>query len=316
MVSEFLENKNYEVIKIDNNNQEGHGHILSVKVVMPTFCQANCEFCFNKLTMSTQQHNWELFKVNIFESLNKLFSHLDKRKISIDITGNEPTFDIEKFKWLMNTLYSYKTAYKDKIDKIVLTSNGYHLFECIEYMEDIVDIVNISLHYTSYKTRQELFKTKLIPSNNDIEIINKMLKEKNIKCTSVAVFSNECAFKYIVTKFAKFSKELGFDDTRIRIDFTTKNQRVKNMFDTKFTDDEVVYNQNGLDSKYFNIDGYNVSIYRGVPELIDYVIGVEAVIDDNGIIYLDYNKNLPLDTEDICLFNDNIYIINNNGKED
>ena len=316
MVSEFLENKNYEVIKIDNNNQEGHGHILSVKVVMPTFCQANCEFCFNKLTMSTQQHNWELFKVNIFESLNNLFSHLDKRKISIDITGNEPTFDIEKFKWLMDTLYSYKIVYKDKIDKIVLTSNGYHLFECIEYMEGIVDIVNISLHYTSYKTRQELFKTKLIPSNNDIEIINKMLKEKNIKCTSVAVFSNECAFKYIVTKFAEFSKELGFDDTRIRIDFTTKNQRVKNMFDTKFTDDEVVYNQNGLDSKYFNINGYNVSIYRGVPELIDYVIGVEAVIDDNGIIYLDYNKNLPLDTEDICLFNDNIYIINNNGKED
>ena len=74
-------------------------------------------------------------------------------------------------------------------------------------------------------------------------------------------------------------------------------------------DDEVVYHQRGLDSKYFDIDGYNVSIYRGVPELIDYVIGVELVIDDDGNIYLDYNKNIPMTSKDIKLFNDNIYVI-------
>ena len=82
------------------------------------------------------------------------------------------------------------------------------------------------------------------------------------------------------------------------------------MFDTKFTDNETIYYQRGLDSKYFDIDGFNVSIYRGVSELIDYVIGVELVIDDDGNIYLDYNKKLPMNEEDIKTFNDRIYIIN------
>lgn len=309
MINEFLKNKDYEVVQIDNNNKEGHGHILSVKVVMPTFCQAHCEFCFNKLTMATQQHDWHTFRSNFYKSLDMLLRNLKNRKISIDITGNEPTFHIEHFNSLMKDLAYFKSIYPSKISKIVLTTNGYHLYECVNSMINVVDIVNISLHYPSYKTRQELFKTKAIPSNNDLKIINEMLNSHGISSTAVAVFANECSFKYIVNNFVKFSKEMGFKDTRIRIDFTTKNERVRNMFDIKFKDDEVVYHQRGLDSKYFDIDGYNVSIYRGVPELIDYVIGVELVIDDDGNIYLDYNKNIPMTSKDIKLFNDNIYVI-------
>lgn len=309
MINEFLVNKNFEAIEIDNDCKAGHGHILSVKVVMPTYCQAHCDFCFNKLTTNTQQHNWEMFNNNLFKSLELLFNNLKNRKISIDITGNEPTFNIKHFESLMRCLTYFKNNYTTKIDKIVLTTNGFHLYDCIEYMKGVVDIVNISLHNASYKTRQELFKTKYIPSDNDLKLINKELKAANIKSTSVAVFNKECSFKYIVEQFVKFSKETGFSDTRIRIDFTTEDNNVKKMFDTKFTDNETVYYQRGLDSKYFDINGFNVSIYRGVPELIDYVIGVELVIDDDGNIYLDYNKNLPMNEEDIEKFNNNIYVI-------
>ena len=309
MIQDFLTNKSFDTVKIDNNCKAGHGHILSVKVVMPTYCQAHCEFCFNKLTMNTQQHNWGLFRKNLFTSLNNLFKNLDNRKISIDITGNEPTFNINHFKLLMKDLAYFKNLYPTKIDKIVLTTNGFHLFECIEYMTNVVDIVNISLHKAAYEDRQKLFRTKYIPSDNDLIMINKALKSANIKSTSVAVFNHECSFKYIVEQFVKFSRETGFSDTRIRIDFTTEDNNVKKMFDVKFTDNETVYYQRGLDSKYFDIDGFNVSIYRGVPELIDYVIGVELVIDDDGNIYLDYNKNLPMNEEDIKTFNNNIYVI-------
>ena len=310
MINDFLANKNFKVIEIDNNNQEGHGHILSVKVVMPTYCQAHCEFCFNKLTMNTQQHNWEQFRKNLLASLGKLFENLNNRKISIDITGNEPTFNVNHFESLMKDLLYFKITYPTKIDKIVLTTNGFHLYECIKYMINVVDIVNISLHKSSYEDRQKLFGTKFIPSDNDLKFFNKALKDVGIKSTSVAVFNHECPFKETVEQFVKFSKNTGFEDTRIRIDFTTNNINVKNMFDVKFTDNEIVYHQRGLDSKYFDIDGFNVSVYRGVPELIDYVIGVELVIDDNGHIYLDYNKKLPIDKNDIKCFNDNIYVIN------
>lgn len=316
MIQEFLQNKVYHPVEIDNNSVEGHGHTLSVKVVMPCFCQANCEFCFNKLTRETQLHDWNTFRSNLFMSLSTIFNTLNNRKISIDITGNEPTFNIKHFKQLMSDLAYFKTVWSSKIDKIVLTTNGYHLYECIRDMIDIVDIVNISLHSPTYEGRMNIFKTKYIPSNEDLKNINKLLNEYCIKSTSVAVINHECSFKYIVEKFVEFSKEVGFIDTRIRLDFTTTNNLVKRLFDIVKFDNETVYYQNGLDSKFFNIDGFGVSIYRGVPELIDYVIGVEMVIDDNGILYLDYNKKLPLNENDIKLFDNNIYIINNNGKED
>lgn len=311
MIESFLENKKFNTVQIDNDCKAGHGHILSVKLVMPTFCQAHCEFCFNKLTTNTQQHNWNLFINNMLNSLELLLSNLNNRKISIDITGNEPTFNVMQFAELMTYLKQFKIKYASKIDKIVLTSNGFHLYECINDMIDVIDIVNISLHNASYKIRQELFKTKYIPSDNDLIIINDKLHSNNIKSTSVAVFNKECNFKYIVENFVKFSKEKRFDNTRIRIDFTAVNDNVRKMFDVKFTDNEVVYNQKGLDSKYFNINNFDVSIYRGVPELIDYVIGVELVIDDDGKIYLDYNKNFLIEKSDIDLFDKNIYVINN-----
>ena len=42
----------------------------------------------------------------------------------------------------MNMLAYFKERYKEKVDKIVLTTNGYHLNECMIYMKDIVDIVD------------------------------------------------------------------------------------------------------------------------------------------------------------------------------
>ena len=55
-----------------------------------------------------------------------------------------------------------------------------------------------------------------------------------------------------------------------------------------------------------NYKGKNLKTFG---ELIDYVIGVELVIDDDGNIYIDYNKNIPMASKDIKLFNDNIYVI-------
>ena len=125
MIQEILTNKNFDIVKIDNDCKAGHGHILSVKLVMPTFCQAHCEFCFNKLTTNTQQHDWNLFIINMLHSLKLLLSNLNNRKISIDITGNEPTFNIAQFAELMIYLKRFKDKYASKIDKIVLTTNGF-----------------------------------------------------------------------------------------------------------------------------------------------------------------------------------------------
>ena len=73
-------------------------------------------------------------------------------------------------------------------------------------------------------------------------------------------------------------------------------------------EDEVVFYKKGLNSKFIKINNYPVNIYSGVPSLIDYVIGVEMVIDDDGKLYLDYNKEYPLNNDDLHIIDKNIFI--------
>jgi hypothetical protein len=43
---------------------------------------------------------------------------------------------------------------------------------------------------------------------------------------------------------------------------------------------------------------------KGVESLVDHVVGVEAVVDDNGLPYLDYGKQYPFSKDYI----EHIYI--------
>lgn len=298
----------FHPINVDNNNNEGHGHTLSIKIVMPCYCQAHCPFCFNNQTINTQMHDWIWFTSNLFNSLTDIFKTLNNRKISIDITGNEPTFNVEQFKEFMEILLFFKQTYGEKIDKIVMTTNGFHLYECIPYMKDVIDIVNISLHHFDYNIRREIFGTKYIPSNEDLKNIIKALNNINITVTSVAVIYKKVDMKNFVTSFMEFSKEMGFKDARIRINFTTNNMLVRNQFYEKILEDEQVVEQGGLSTKYLNFDGYSVNVYLGVTDLIEYVIGVELVIDDDGIVYVDYNKRYKVDKDYLDDFNKYIFV--------
>lgn len=301
-------------VKIDNNFKIGHGHTLSVKIVMPCYCQANCPFCFNKQTSETQVHDFNSFYEKLDKSLELLFSTIHNRKISLDITGNEPTFNVDEFNKVLCLLKKYKDKYAYFIDKIVLTTNGYHLLDCIDEVSLVVDIVNISLHHYDYETRRsEIFRTKYIPSNEDIKIINQRLHEHGISTTSIGVIYEPIDeyLDYVIylMKFADFSKEVGFDNTRIRLDFTDETGAMNKIFNYSFTE-EIVQKQSGLSTKILNRNGFEIRIYKGVKDLVDYVIGVEMVIDDDGKLYLDYNKRFPLENREYWYdFNYNIFVL-------
>ena len=302
-------------VKIDNDFKIGHGHTLSVKIVIPCYCQANCPFCFNKQTSETQVHDFNRFYENIDLSLGLLFNTIKNRKISIDITGNEPTFNIGEFRKVLALLKHYRDNYSGVIDKIVLTTNGYHLYECIDEIACVVDIVNISLHHYDYEIRRsEIFRTKYIPSNEDLKILNSKLHECGISTTSIGVIyepiENYLDYVFFIAKFADFSKEVGFDNTRIRLDFTDETGAMDKIFNYSFTD-EIVQRQAGLCTKIINRNGYEIRIYKGVKNLVDYVIGVEMVVDDDGKLYLDYNKKYNLYNRSFWWdFNYNIYPLN------
>lgn len=305
------EDLNKDFIKINLNDIDAiHGNTISIKIVIPCCCQAHCPFCFNNQTIDTQMHNWDEFELNITNSLHYILSNLQNRKVTLDITGNEPTFSIENFKRFVDIIYNIRKIYSDKIEKVVITTNGFHLAECIKYMYPIIDIVNISLHHFDYLSRREIFGTKYIPSNEDLKIIIKNLNEQSITVSSVAVIYKQEDIQSFVKSFTEFSKEIGFKDTRIRFNFTTKDSSIRNQFYNKFTENEELVENKGLSVKYLNYNGYPVNLYLGVPDLIEYVIGVEMVIDDDGKLYIDYNKRFPINNVEIIKsFDKNVYII-------
>ena len=46
---------------------------------------------------------------------------------------------------------------------------------------------------------------------------------------------------------------------------------------------------------------------KGVESILKYVIGPELVIDDDGMLYVDYNKKYSIDEKTINIF-ENIYV--------
>ena len=44
-IKQIIENNKYLLID-PSKYHKGHGNSLSIKVVIPTYCQANCDFCF------------------------------------------------------------------------------------------------------------------------------------------------------------------------------------------------------------------------------------------------------------------------------
>ena len=70
--------KDYDyIITNDKNN-------LSVKIVIPTYCQAKCPFCFNYLTEDTQRHDYIMFLDNLDKSLKLITNNIKDRGITLN----------------------------------------------------------------------------------------------------------------------------------------------------------------------------------------------------------------------------------------
>lgn len=296
--------KNAKYITIDPNNfAAGHGNGLSVKIVIPAFCQAKCPFCFNNCTIETQKHDFDMFFTELRKSLDMVFTL--NRSVSLDITGNEPTFNIPMFEKLMYVLREYK----NKTYKIVLTTNGFHLKECLPSMAGVVDIVNISLHHYDENVRKnEILRTKFIPSNDELKEIIKTGNECGITFTAVAVlFKKFENFKNFYNKFVNFARTTGFKDIRFRCNYVEQDEFTQEVMNTKF-DNYRIENLKALSTIYIDENGFDVRIMAGVPDLTEIIVGPELVIDDDGKTYVDYNKRFAVTNENVGAFN-YIYIL-------
>lgn len=287
--------ENYLTIPVSSVNEENaHGNALSVKIVLPTWCQANCSFCFNKLNKAKQTHSVYWFLTNLRDSLNILKKSLPTRKITLDLTGNEPTFDPGLLKDVLSMIEGFDF---DMVSKVVLTTNGYNLSKFDSLAP--VDIVNISLHHFDFEERKKIFKTANIPNDEELA---ELCKRFNV--TAVAVFDETREdLESFTKKFAAWAKGIGFKNARIRTNYLSKGSVFFDAFK------EVGFEEYpGLCTKEVTIDGFNVKLYRGIEDLTTCIFGTEVVIDDDGKIYLDYYKRYPLISTEIKEFDSNMYV--------
>lgn len=292
--AEKLFGKDYITFPVKYIGEHGHGDTLSVKIVLPVRCQANCSFCFNKVNRDTQMHDVPLFFENLEKSLKLLKENLPTRKITLDITGNEPTYSLLILRRLLNTLEEFKD---DMVDKIVLTTNGFRLGQMIDLGP--VDIVNISLHDYRFVKRLNIFHSSNIPSDLELQ---QLCGKYNT--TAVAVCDESCTdLEEFVSKFASWAQEMGFKNARIRTDYLSKGS----IFYNSFKDSEIEECP-GLDKKELVLNGFNVKLYRGIKDLTSCIMGTEVIIDDDGKLYLDYYKRYPIGAEELKAFDSNIYV--------
>lgn len=276
-------------------------HNLSIKLVIPGGCDFKCPFCFNKMNTETRVTGREGFMQNFMKSLKEVAKAARKynpsRRISLDITGNEPTLDIGLLRYVLKKVGENRSIF----NSVVLTSNGYNLgiLNDTGRMRKVVDIVNISVHH--YKT-EERFKafgrgTVALLDEHYLDIME-ALDCLEIKKTAVAVLYKplEEGFRDFIVNFVEWCKYVGFDDIRIRSNFYSDDD-----FFTRYINDDMfvgeIESKAGLVTKTFEVNGMQITMMKGVESLVPYVVGVEVVVDDDGMPYIDYGKKYPFNEE-------------------
>lgn len=293
----------YDLYKIlyDHNIREDFNNVVTLKLIMPTKCNANCSFCYHN-NASSNSNNVE-FIDRFLDSITTLINRIDGAfPISLDITGAEPTYDIDLFRTVMSKLRNYK--YKEKLCRIVLTTNGYHMKEVLYDLEGVVNYVNFSVHDYNDEERQNIFGTDTTPMAQEYINMVLALHKIGIDSSAVAVIHKEHEdFKSFMREFIDYCKMIGFKSLRFRKNVYWEDDSVfskyMNMAMESF---DIIQHEDVPDSTWCRLcddSGFFIFFLSGVDNTYLYSKGIEYVIHRDGKLYLDFNAEIP--------FNESIY---------
>ena len=279
--------------------REDYNKVISIKLVMPVGCNAKCSFCYNRDKTSTT-FDKEEFLDNFIPSLEHLLNEIgDKNPVSLDITGGEPTLDVDLLSLVLIKLRDF--GIKDKVFRVTMTTNGTNLYQIpIELMQDVINYVNISVHDYRQKERENIIQIHT-PALAYKRIISR-LNSVGITVSAVAVVFREIEnFNLWRDNFINWAKQQGFISVRFRCDVFWKNS---NCFDTYMMDSkneeqfDVINYECTPDSHWCRLrrkDGMRVFFLHGVEDTTVHTKGIEYVIHTDGKCYCDFYKRTPID---------------------
>lgn len=280
--------------------RKNYNKVITVKLVIPSGCNAHCSFCYMKDSQMKMTYDKRSFVRNFLPSLTFILKEIgNKNPVSLDITGNEPTYDTVLLKEVLTLLKHYEI--KDKVLRTTITTNGYNLSKLTPYFDGVIDYVNISVHDFDRDRRQRVMGCKTISAEEYTQMINN-LKSIGINTSAIAVISEPIdKFSDWRDSFIEWAKARGFIGIRFRCDafLLDKNNFAQYMNeslkDSKFT---VITHENTPDSHWCRLrryDGFRVFFLQGVLDTSVHTKGIEYVIADDGKLYCDFYKRTKIE---------------------
>ncbi len=286
----------FNILK-DYTIREDFNNVVTLKLFIPSSCNAKCSFCYMNDYGIKIAHDKEAFLNNFIDSITKLLLRLDSVfPVSLDITGNEPTFDVDLLKEVFHKLRNYKYLYK--IDRITMTTNGFNLDKVLNDLYGVVDYVNISIHDYVSSNRDKIFGTKIL-SDDDLKDIVLNLHDKGIDTSAVSVIHKDIDnFTNFMENFISYCKDIGFKSLRFRNDVFWKDSKFLEYMKIGINKYHVIQSENTNDSTWCRLsddNGFFIFFLKGVIDTSLVSKGIEYVINDDGIIYADFYKRTKLD---------------------
>ena len=282
------------------NIRKDFNNVVTVKLIIPTGCNAKCGFCYNNEYKINNTK--EIFLSNLDSSITEVISAISPHfPVSLDITGGEPTLDVEFLKVVLRKLRLHPLI--TKFCRITLNTNGFNLDKIYYDLQGLVNYVNISTHHFDQEKRKEIFKS-YNQTINDYKNIVLNLLSVGIDTSTICVIHKEINdFELFNNEYVKWCKDVGFVSLRYRsngfdktIDFNKYMRQTINKY-------HLIQIEETNDSTWCRLsdsDGFFIFFLNGVLNTFNVSKGIEYIIHDDGILYADYlkqvifcNYNLP-----------------------
>jgi pyruvate-formate lyase-activating enzyme len=256
-------------------------------IVMPGGCNAACPFCFNK-SKGTQlrvinDFDWLLNMQNILMALPELF-------YQISITGNEPMISP-----IIEGVLTLCKRMKPKYHNILLTTNGTNLLTKINEVVAGVHHINISRHHYDEEENKRIFGGKYNVTDAELMQIIDKYSARGVDVSLNCVINDETTPDFIMG-FIHFAKTIGAHAVRFRkqngdnLDMTPAEATLDSQYPILHRGECPVC-RTWLRVIRGMTTYWKAAVIEPTDKVKDSVY--ELVYDTDGMLYLDWNRNVP-----------------------
>ena len=255
----------------------------NLSIIVPGPCNAKCGFCFWKDTKNADK--------NYIAKLEAILDNMPEEFQQISLTGGEPTLS----PYLADIL---RVIDKTKYKKVVLTSNGTKLQDFLDTQDvDVInqiDHINISRHHYNEMFNSNIFKSKSIISNHQVQDLIDACHVFGIDANLNCVLTDKLKTKGQIDNYLDWAKMIGADSVCFRKQHGTLDPSPQELF---YKDCKLISEGNCpvCRTKVQSIGGQMVIWKASRPEPSEVVVDdvYEVIIHPDCRITLDWAGNKP-----------------------